>query len=142
MKNFRNILILTLILDLVQSIPLFLAMSGGEMKEMMIADMGIEGLAQNAGAIAILDTMLFVFAFIMAGYLASTIYAMRLKELSSLKTATFLLGILHLAWTLPDFISLTTGSSAHPPIPLMIVSLLPIIGLFYVAKNGELKTSV
>lgn len=142
MKNFRNILILTLILDLVQSIPLFLAMSGGEMKEMMIADMGIEGLAENAGAIAILDTMLFVFAFIMAGYLASTIYAMRLKELSSLKTATFLLGILHLAWTLPDFISLTTGSSAHPPIPLMIVSLLPIIGLFYVAKNGELKTSV
>ena len=142
MKNFRNILILTLILDLVQSIPLFLAMSGGEMKEMMIADMGIEGLAQNAGAIAILDTMLFVFAFIMAGYLASTIYAMRLKELRSLKTATFLLGILHLAWTLPDFISLITGSSAHPPIPLMIVSLLPIIGLFYVAKNGELKTSV
>lgn len=142
MKNFRNILILTLILDLVQSIPLFLAMSGGEMKEMMIADMGIEGLAENAGAVAILDTMLFVFAFIMAGYLASTIYAMRLKELSSLKTATFLLGILHLAWTLPDFISLTTGSSAHPPIPLMIVSLLPIIGLFYVAKNGELKTSV
>lgn len=142
MKNFRNILILTLILDLVQSIPLFLAMSGGEMKEMMIADMGIEGLAENAGAIAILDTMLFVFAFIMAGYLASTIYAMRLKELSSLKTATFLLGILHLAWTLPDFISLTTGSSAHPPIPLMIVSLLPIIGLFYVAKNGELNTSV
>ncbi len=142
MKNFRNILILTLILDLVQSIPLFLAMSGGEMKEMMIADMGIEGLAQNAGAIAILDTMLFVFAFIMAGYLASTIYAMRLKELSSLKTATFLLGILHLAWALPDFISLITGSSAHPPIPLMIVSLLPIIGLFYVAKNGELKTSV
>lgn len=142
MKNFRNILILTLILDLVQSIPLFLAMSGGEMKEMMIADMGIEGLAENAGAIAILDTMLFVFAFIMAGYLASTIYAMRLKELSSLKTATFLLGILHLAWTLPDFISLTTGSSAHPPIPLMIVSLLPVIGLFYVAKNGELKTSV
>jgi len=108
---------------------------------MMIADMGIEGLAQNAGAIAILDTMLFVFAFIMAGYLASTIYAMRLKELSSLKTATFLLGILHLAWTLPDFISLITGSSAHPPIPLMIVSLLPIIGLFYVSKNGELKTA-
>lgn len=141
MKNFRNILILTLILDLVQSIPLFLAMSGGEMKEMMIADMGIEGLAENAGAIAILDTMLFVFAFIMAGYLASTIYAMRLKELSSLKTATFLLGILHLAWTLPDFISLTTGSSAHPPIPLMIISLLPIIGLFYVSKNGELKTA-
>lgn len=141
MKNFRNILILTLILDLVQSIPLFLAMSGGEMKEMMIADMGVEGLAENAGAIAILDTMLFVFAFIMAGYLASTIYAMRLKELSSLKTATFLLGIIHLAWTLPDFISSIMGSSAHPPIPLMIVSLLPIIGLFYVAKNGELKPS-
>jgi hypothetical protein len=141
MKNFRNILILTLILDLVQSFPLFLVMSGGEMKEMMIADMGIEGLAQNAGAIAILDTMLFVFAFIMAGYLASTIYAMRLKELSSLKTATFLLGIIHLAWTLPDFISLIMGSSAHPPIPLMVVSLLPIIGLFYVAKNGELKPS-
>lgn len=141
MKNFRNILILTLILDLLQSIPLFMAMSGGEMKEMMIADMGVEGLAANTGAIAILDTMLFVFAFIMVGYLASTIYALTLKELSSLKTATFILGILHLAWTLPDFISLSTGSNAHPPIPLMIVSLLPIIGLFYVSKNGQLKTS-
>ena len=117
-------------------------MSGGEMKEMMIADMGVEGLAENTGAIAILDTMLFVFAFIMVGYLASTIYALTLKELSSLKTATFILvPILHLAWTLPDFISLSTGSNAHPPIPLMIVSLLPIIGLFYVSKNGQLKTS-
>jgi hypothetical protein len=142
MKNFKNILVLTLILDLLQSIPLFLAMSGGEMKEMMIADMGVEGLAKNAGAIAILDTMLFVFAFIMAGYLAATIYALTLKELSSLKAATFLLGILHLAWTLPDFISLMMGSSAHPPIPLMIVSLLPIIGLFYVARNGKLRTSI
>lgn len=141
MKNFRNILILTLILDLLQSIPLFMAMSGGEMKEMMIADMGVEGLAENTGAIAILDTMLFVFAFIMAGYLASTIYALTLRELSSLKTATFILAILHLAWTLPDFISLLTGSNAHPPIPLMILSLLPIIGLFYVSKNGQLKTS-
>ena len=64
----------------------------------------------------VLDTMLFVFAFIMVGYLASTIYALTLKELSSLKTATFILGILHLAWTLPDFISLSTGSNAHPPI--------------------------
>jgi hypothetical protein len=142
MKNFKNILVLTLILDLLQSFPLLLAMSGGEMKEMMIADMGVEGLAKNAGAIAILDTMLFVFAFIMLGYLAATIYALTLKELSSLKAATFLLGILHLAWTLPDFISLLMGSSAHAPIPLMIVSLLPIIGLFYVARNGKLKTSI
>jgi len=53
-----------------------------------------------------------------------------------------LLGILHVAWTLPDFISLLMGSSAHAPIPLMIVSLLPIIGLFYVARNGKLKTSI
>ena len=130
MKNFKNILVLTLILDLLQCFPLLLAMSGGEMKEMMIADMGVEGLAKNAGAI------------IMLGYLAATIYAMTLKELSSLKAATFLLGILHVAWTLPDFISLLMGSSAHAPIPLMIVSLLPIIGLFYVARNGKLKTSI
>jgi len=142
MKNFKNILVGVLILDLLQSFPLLLAMSGGEMKEMMIADMGVEGLAKNAGAIAILDTMLFVFAFIMLGYLAATIYALTLKELSSLKAATFLLGILHVAWTLPDFISLLMGSSAHAPIPLMIVSLLPIIGLFYVARNGKLKTSI
>ena len=142
MKNFRNILILTLILDLVQSIPLFLAMSGGEMKEMMIADMGIEGLEENTGAIAVLDTTLFIFAFIMLGTLASTIYTMRLKELGSLKTATFLLGIFHLAWTLPDFVNLITGANGHAPIPLMIASLLPVVGLFFVSKNGELKTSV
>jgi hypothetical protein len=141
MKNFRTILVVTLILDILQSIPLFLAMSGGEMKEMMIADMGIEGLSENVGAMAILDAMLFVFAFIMAGYLAATIFALSLKELGSLKAAAFILAILHSAWTLPDFISLLTGSNAHPPLPLMILSLLPIIGLIYVSKNGELNTT-
>ena len=139
MKNFRTILIVTLILDIIQFIPLVLAKMGGEMKAQMINDFNIEGLSSSAPALEVLDLMLYIFGFIYLGTVISVIYALRLKTIEGLKSATFVLFIVHLFWTLPDFISLLSGSSAHPPIIIMVLTLIPIIGLYYVSQKGELK---
>jgi len=140
MKNFKIILIVTLILDVIQFIPLVLAKMGGEMKNQMISDFNIEGLANSAPALEVLDIMLYIFGFIYLGTVLSVIYTLRLKTLEGLKSATFVLFIVHLFWTLPDFINLFSGSSAHPPIIIMIITLIPVIGLCYVSQKGELKS--
>ncbi|NBS19445.1 MAG: hypothetical protein EBS74_06630 [Flavobacteriia bacterium] len=141
MKNFKTILIVTLILDIIQFIPLVLAKMGGEMKNQMISDFNIEGLAESAPALEILDMMLYIFGFIFLGTVLSVIYTLKLKNLHSLKSATFILFIAHLFWTLPDFLTLLSGGSAHPPIIIMILTLIPVAGLFYVSQKGELKGS-
>lgn len=139
MKNFKTILIVTLILDVIQFIPLVLVNIGGEMKTQMISDFNIEGLASSAPALEVLDIMFYVFGFIYFGTVLSVLYALKLKTLEGLKSATFILFLIHLFWTLPDFISLLSGSSAHPPIIIMTLTLIPVVGLFYVSQYGELK---
>jgi len=139
MRNFKIVLIVTLILDVIQFIPLVLAKMGGEMKNQMISDINIEGLASSAPALEVLDMMLYIFGFIYLGTVFSVIYTLRLKTLEGLKSATFVLFIVHLFWTLPDFVSLLSGSAAHPPIIIMILTLIPVIGLYYVSQKGELK---
>ena len=139
MKNFKIILIVTLILDVIQFIPLVLAKIGGEMKNQMISDFNIQGLANSAPALEVLDIMLYIFGFIYLGTVLSVIYTLRLKTLEGLKSATFVLFIVHLFWTLPDFVNLLSGSSAHPPIIIMVLTLIPVIGLCYVSQKGELK---
>ena len=106
MKNFKIILIVTLILDIIQFIPLVLAKMGGEMKNQMISDFNIEGLASSAPALEVLDIMLYIFGFIYLGTILSVLYTLRLKTLEGLKSATFVLFIVHLFWTLPDFVNL------------------------------------
>ncbi len=140
MKNFKIILIITLILDVIQFIPLVLAKFGGEMKSQMISDFKIEGLASSAPALEILDIMLYIFGFIYLGTIFSVIYTLKLKTFEGLKSATFVLFIVHLFWTLPDFVNLLSGSSAHPPIIIMILTLIPVVGLIYVSQKGELKS--
>lgn len=139
MKNFKTILIITLILDIIQFIPLVLAKMGGEMKNQMISDFNIEGLSNSAPALEIMDIMLYIFGFIWLGTLISVLYTLKLKTLEGLKSATFILFIVHLFWTLPDFVTLFSGGSAHPPIIIMVLTLIPVIGLFYVSQKGELK---
>ena len=139
MKNFKTILIVTLILDIIQFIPLVLAKMGGEMKNQMISDFNIEGLSSSAPAIEVMDMMLYIFGFIWLGTLISVLYSLKLKTLEGLKSATFILFIVHLFWTLPDFVTLFSGGSAHPPIIIMVLTLIPVIGLFYVSQKGELK---
>ena len=140
MKNFKTILIVILILDIIQFIPLVLAKMGGEMKNQMISDFNIEGLASSAPALEVLDIMLYIFGFVYLGTVLSVLYTLRLKTLEGLKSATFVLFIVHLFWTLPDFVSLVSGSSAHPPIIIMALTLIPVIGLYYVSQKGELKS--
>ena len=132
-------MIVTLILDIIQFIPLVLAKMGGEMKNQMISDFNVEGLASSAPALEVLDIMLYIFGFIYLGTVLSVIYTLRLKTLEGLKSATFVLFIVHLFWTLPDFVNLLSGSSAHPPIIIMVLTLIPVIGLCYVSQKGELK---
>ena len=140
MKNFRTILIVTLILDIIQFIPLVLAKMGGEMKVQMINDFNIEGLSSSAPALEVLDLMLYIFGFIYLGTVISVIYALRLKTIEGLKSATFILFLVHLFWTLPDFVTLILGGSAHPPIVIMILTIIPVVGLYYVSQKGELKS--
>jgi len=139
MKNFKTILIVTLILDVIQFIPLVLAKMGGEMKNQMISDFNIEGLADSAPALEVLDIMLYIFGFIYLGTVIAVMYTLGLKTLEALKSATFILFIVHLFWTLPDFVTLLLGGAAHPPIIIMVLTLIPVIGLLYVSQKGEIK---
>lgn len=140
MRNFRTVLVVTLILDIIQFIPLVLAKIGGEMKDQMISDFNIEGLATSAPALEVLDIMLYIFGFIYLGTVLSVIYALRLKTLEELKSATFILFLVHLFWTLPDFVTLISGGAAHPPLVIMILTLIPVVGLYYVSQKGVLKS--
>ncbi len=139
MKNFKTVLLVTLVLDILQLIPIFLATMGGNIKDQFISDFGIEGLANSVQGIAVLDIMLYVFTFIFLGVIVSVVYTLKLKTLEGLKSACFILFIIHLFWTLPDFITLIIGGSAHPPIIIMIISLVPVLGLYYVSQRGELS---
>jgi hypothetical protein len=140
MKNFKTILIVTLILDVIQVIPLFIAKAGGALKDQMISDLNIDGLAESAPALEVMDIMLNVFGFIFFGLVISVVYALRLKTKEALKSATFILFIVHLFWTLPDFVTLIQGGSAHPPVLIMVLTLIPVVGLLYVSQKGELKS--
>lgn len=139
MKNFKTILIVTLLLDVIQFIPLVLAKMGGEMKNQMISDFNIEGLADSAPALEVLDIMLYIFGFIYLGTVIAVMYALGLKTLEALKSVTFILFIVHLFWTLPDFVTLLSGGYSHPPIIIMVLTLIPVIGLLYVSQKGEIK---
>jgi hypothetical protein len=48
-----------------------------------------------------------------------------------------LLFIIHFGWVLPDWINLAMGG-AHPPIPVMLLSTIPVIALAYGWKKGEI----
>ena len=140
MKNFKTILIVTLILDVIQVIPLFIAKAGSAMKDQMISDFNIDGLAESAPALEVMDIMLHIFGYVFLGLVISVIYSLRLKTKEALKSATFILFIVHLFWTLQDFVTLIQGGSAHPPLIIMVLTLIPVVGLFYVSQNGELKS--
>ena len=137
MKNFRTVLIVTLLLDLIQFIPLILAKMGGEMKSQMISDFNIDGLASSPPALQVLDMMIYIFGFIFFGTIIAVVYALRLKTQEGLKSASFILFIVHLFWTLPDFVTLISGGSALPPLVIMILTLIPVAGLYYVSQRGE-----
>lgn len=137
MKRIKTLLIITLIFDLLQFIPLILIKINDDFKSEMIGDFNIEGLTSSQPALEVLDIMFSVIGFISLGIVLSVIYTMRLKHTEALKAACFILFIVHLFWTLPDFITLVSGGTTHPPVPIMIISLIPVLGLLYASKYSQ-----
>ena len=88
----------------------------------------------------LLDTMMTVFGFIGIGVLCSIVYAIRLKVPNHLKPPPFFF-LSPTFWTLPDIVHLATGGSLHPPIPIMILSLIGIGILFYASQKGEVASA-
>ncbi len=137
MKRIKTLLIITLIFDLLQFIPLILIKINDDFKSEMIGDFNIEGLTSSQPALEVLDIMFSVIGFISLGIVLSVIYTMRLKHTEALKAACFILFLVHLFWTLPDFITLVSGGTTHPPVPIMIISLIPVLGLLYASKYSQ-----
>ena len=54
MKNFKSVLVVTLILDVIQFIPLVLVKMGGDIKNQIISDFNIEGLASSAPSLPLI----------------------------------------------------------------------------------------
>ena len=63
--------------------------------------------------------------------------SIRIAVLEAAKTAAMLLFIIHFGWVLPDWINLAMDD-AHPPIPVMLLSTIPVIALAYGWKKGEI----
>ena len=95
------------------------------------------GLAENELAKEISDLFHFVFTFIGVAMVIAVAASIRIAVLEAAKTAAMLLFIVHLGWVLPDWVNLVMGG-AHPPIPVMLLSTVPVIALAYGWKKGEI----
>jgi hypothetical protein len=106
------------------------------MKEEMVYSQ-FSGMTENELAKEISDLFHFVFTFIATAMVIAVAASIRIAVLEAAKTAAMLLFIVHLGWVLPDWVNLTMGE-AHPPIPVMLLSTIPVIALAYGWKKGEI----
>ena len=106
------------------------------MKEEMVYSQ-FSGMAENELAKEISDLFHFVFTFIAIAMVIAVAASIRIAVLEVAKTAAMLLFIIHFGWVLPDWINLAMGG-AHPPIPVMLLSTIPVITLAYGWKKGEI----
>ena len=133
MKKFKNIFLVTLLIDLLTAITLVLFLFNPEMMEEAVYSQ-FEGINQ-AGKDA-LYLIHIVFACIIISMIIATAVAMKIKIKESAQTAALILFIIHIGWILPDIVNLVCGN-AHPPIFIMVLSAIPILALGYAWKNGE-----
>tara|TARA_B100000123_G_scaffold266020_1_gene237733 strand:- start:40 stop:450 length:411 start_codon:yes stop_codon:yes gene_type:complete len=136
MKKLKTLFTLTLIIDIIAIAPLFLMMFVPAMKEEMVYSQ-FSGMLENELAKEISDLFHFVFTFIAIAMVIAVAASIRISVLEAAKTAAMLLFIIHFGWVLPDWINLAMGG-AHPPIPVMILSTIPVIALAYGWKKGEI----
>ena len=136
MKKLKTLFTLTLIIDIIAIAPLFLMMFVPAMKEEMVYSQ-FSGMLENELAKEISDLFHFVFTFIAIAMVIAVAASIRISVLEAAKTAAMLLFIIHFGWVLPDWINLAIGG-AHPPIPVMILSTIPVIALAYGWKKGEI----
>ena len=133
MKKFKNIFLVTLLIDLLTAITLVLFLFNPEMMEEAVYSQ-FEGINQ-AGKDA-LYLIHIVFACIIISMIIATAVAMKIKIKESAQTAALILFIIHIGWILPDILNFVSGN-AHPPIFIMVLSAIPILALGYACKNGE-----
>ena len=136
MKKLKTLFTLTLVIDILAITPLFLMMFSPTMKEEMVYSQ-FSGMAENELAKEISDLFHFVFTFIATAMVIAVAASIRIAVLEAAKTAAMLLFIVHLGWVLPDWVNFTMGA-AHPPIPVMLLSTIPVIALAYGWKKGEI----
>ena len=136
MKKIKTLFTVTLVIDILAVAPLFLMMFIPSMKEEMVYSQ-FPGMIENELAKEISDIFHFVFAFIASAMVISVAASIRVTVLEAAKTAAMLLSIIHLGWVLPDWVNLLMGG-AHPPVPIMLLSTVPVIVLVYGWKKGEI----
>ena len=136
MKKLKTLFTITLVIDILGITPLFLMMFSPTMKEEMVYSQ-FSGMTENELAKEISDLFHFVFTFIATAMVIAVAASIRIAVLEAAKTAAMLLFIVHLGWVLPDWVNLTMGE-AHPPIPVMLLSTIPVIALAYGWKKGEI----
>ena len=135
MKKLKTLFSITLIIDILATAPLFLMIFIPAMKEEMVYSQFL-GMAENELAKEISDLFHFVFTFIAAAMVIAVAASIRIAVLEAAKTAAMLLFIIHSGWVLPDWVNLVMGS-AHPPVPIMLLSTIPVIALAYGWKKGK-----
>ena len=136
MKKLKTLFSITLVIDILAVAPLFLMMFIPTMKEEMVYSQ-FTGMMENELAKEISDLFHFVFTFIASAMVIAVAASIRISVLEAAKTAALLLLIIHLGWVLPDWLNLTMGG-AHPPVPIMLLSTVPVIALAYGWKKGEM----
>ena len=136
MKKLKTLFTITLIIDIIAIAPLFLMMFVPAMKEEMVYSQ-FSGMLENELAKEISDLFHFVFTFIAIAMVIAVAASIRISVLEAAKTAAMFLFIIHFGWVLPDWINLAMGG-AHPPIPVMLLSTIPVIILAYGWKKGEI----
>ena len=136
MKKLKTLFTITLIIDIIAIAPLFLMMFVPAMKEEMVYSQ-FSGMLENELAKEISDLFHFVFTFIATAMVIAVAASIRISVLEAAKTAAMILFIIHFGWVLPDWINLAMGG-AHPPIPVMLLSTIPVIILAYGWKKGEI----
>ena len=136
MKKLKTLFTITLVIDILAVAPLFLMMFIPSMKEEMVYSQ-FPGMMENELAKEISDMFHFVFAFIASAMVIAVAASIRISVLEAAKTAAMLLSIIHLGWVLPDWVNLLMGG-AHPPVPIMLLSTVPVVALAYGWKKGEI----
>ena len=136
MQKLKTLFTITLVIDILAIVPLFLMMFIPAMKEEMVYSQ-FSGMTENELAKEISDLFHFVFTFIAVAMVIAVAASIRIEVLEAAKTAAMLLFIVHLGWVLPDWVNLVMGG-AHPPISVMLLSTIPVIALAYGWKKGEI----
>tara|TARA_B100000575_G_scaffold131103_1_gene104440 strand:- start:6739 stop:7143 length:405 start_codon:yes stop_codon:yes gene_type:complete len=134
MKKFKTLFIITLVIDALQFLPILLFKIMPELMDEAVYSQfpGINDPGKDA-----LMTIFDVFGVIALSIFIAVIVAINIKNKEAARSAALILLIIHIGWTLMDCINLIIGKGG-PPLPVVLLSILPIFILAYAWKKGEL----